>query len=60
MVGVFGGLVFSEAVSFGVAFVILRTLKRNAGFFTTKTYRLHIQLTALLLLQVSFTEALVL
>lgn len=52
MLAVFGGLVVSEVVSFIAVFTTLRTLKRNARCFTRKTYRLHLQLTALILLQV--------
>ncbi|KAH7696738.1 hypothetical protein AAVH_36188, partial [Aphelenchoides avenae] len=51
MMGLFGGLLVSELVSLGVVFMVLRTLRRNAGNFSKKTYRLHLQLTALLLLQ---------
>lgn len=47
-----GGLVGTELVSLGAVFAILRTLQKNAHSFTPKTYRLHLQLTALLLLQV--------
>ncbi|KAH7714996.1 Protein SRN-1 [Aphelenchoides avenae] len=53
MMGLFGGLLVSELVSLGVVFKVLRTLRRNAGNFSKKTYRLHLQLTALLLLQLS-------
>lgn len=52
MGGLFGGLLLSELVSLGVVFVVLRTLKRNAKSFSAKTYRMHLQLTALILLQV--------
>ncbi|KAH7707214.1 hypothetical protein AAVH_25565 [Aphelenchoides avenae] len=42
------------AVSFGVVYMILRTLRAHSASFSAKTYRMHMQLTALLLVQVGF------
>ncbi|KAH7713768.1 SRN-1 protein, partial [Aphelenchoides avenae] len=53
LAGVFGGLLISELISVGVVSVVLRSLRKNASSFSPKTYRLHLQLTALLLLQLS-------
>ncbi|KAH7695330.1 hypothetical protein AAVH_37612, partial [Aphelenchoides avenae] len=48
---IFFGLILSEAVSFGVVYVILRTLRAHSASFSAKTYRMHLQLTVLLLVQ---------
>ncbi|KAH7707215.1 hypothetical protein AAVH_25566 [Aphelenchoides avenae] len=48
---IFFGLILSEAVSFGVVYVIIRTLRAHSASFSAKTYRMHLQLTVLLLVQ---------
>lgn len=51
---IFFGLLLSEAVSFGVVYVILKTLRAHSASFSAKTYRVHLQLTVLLVVQVGF------
>lgn len=46
------GIVLASVISFGAVFAILRTLRKNARSFSARTYRLHLQLTVLLLAQV--------
>uniref|UniRef100_A0AC34Q3Y5 Uncharacterized protein n=1 Tax=Panagrolaimus sp. JU765 TaxID=591449 RepID=A0AC34Q3Y5_9BILA len=48
---ILSGFLASEIFCLGLGFVILRTLKKNAANFSAKTYKLHQQLTILLILQ---------
>lgn len=47
-------MVVAEFVSFGVSYGIMKTLSKNSRGFSAKTYRMHRQLTYLLVAQVSF------
>ncbi|KAH7694614.1 hypothetical protein AAVH_38335, partial [Aphelenchoides avenae] len=47
------GIVLASVISFGAVFAILRTLRKNARSFSARTYRLHLQLTVLLLAQLT-------
>lgn len=50
------GFVVTEAVCFGVVYAILKVLRRNVGKFSKKTYRIHVQLTLLVVIQVFFDQ----
>jgi hypothetical protein len=45
------GFVVSELLSFGLALIIFRTLRANVSCFSPKTYRMHVQMTTLIVLQ---------
>ncbi|KAI1722398.1 serpentine type 7TM GPCR chemoreceptor srh domain-containing protein [Ditylenchus destructor] len=48
-----GGFVLSEILCFLIAYLIFRNLKKNSHHFSKKTYRIHLQLTLLLVIQLS-------
>lgn len=52
MLTVVSGVIVAALVGFGAVYAILRTLRKNAVSFSSRTYRLHVQLTVLLLAQV--------
>jgi hypothetical protein len=47
------GYGFVSIVSIGISVLIYHTIHANAIHFTAKTYKLHLQLTALLIVQVN-------
>lgn len=51
-VSILCGTVLAETVSFMVAFGIIRTLRQHATSFSIRTYKMHLQLTFLLIAQV--------
>jgi hypothetical protein len=54
------GFIGSELVSLGLALLIFRTLRKNVAFFSAKTYRMHVQMTTLIVLQVClYTSSLI-
>ncbi|KAI1696731.1 serpentine type 7TM GPCR chemoreceptor srh domain-containing protein [Ditylenchus destructor] len=48
---VFASICVTEFVCFIIAFIILRMLRRNAHCFSKKTYKIHLHLTILLVVQ---------
>uniref|UniRef100_A0A915DBE0 Uncharacterized protein n=1 Tax=Ditylenchus dipsaci TaxID=166011 RepID=A0A915DBE0_9BILA len=50
---ILSGTVLAESVSFAVAFGIIKTLRANVESFSAKTYKMHLQLTFLLIAQLS-------
>ncbi|KAH7720004.1 hypothetical protein AAVH_12536 [Aphelenchoides avenae] len=59
MLTVVSGVVVAALVGFGAVYAILRTLRKNAISFSSRTYRLHVQLTVLLLAQLSLPSVFV-
>lgn len=53
MAAVFSGVLLSELFSFLAAYAILRSLARCSTFFSPTTYRMHHQLTVLLVTQLA-------
>jgi len=53
MAAVFSGVLVSELFSFFAAYAILKRLARNSAIFSAKTYRMHHQLTLLLVMQLA-------
>ncbi|KAI1705197.1 serpentine type 7TM GPCR chemoreceptor srh domain-containing protein [Ditylenchus destructor] len=47
------GMAFAEVCSLAMAFGIILHLKRSSAFFSAKTYRMHLQLTFLLIAQLT-------
>ena len=45
--------VLSEVIAFASACGIIYRLRKNVSHFTPKTYRMHVQLTALIIAQVA-------
>jgi hypothetical protein len=49
---VLGGFMLATVMSIGFSVIIFRTIQANASHFTVQTFKLHKQLTILLIIQV--------
>ena len=49
---VLGGFMLATVLSIGFSVIIFRTIQANASHFTVQTFKLHKQLTMLLIIQV--------
>jgi hypothetical protein len=49
---VLGGFMLATVLNIGFSVIIFRTIQANASHFTVQTFKLHKQLTILLIIQV--------